>query len=164
MANYSLISEKNPILSTECTPWDWEKDGEIAELGRDMLKVMFEHNGIGLAALQIGINKRVFVMGNPTQSFICVNPEIVSGTGDIKDQEGCLSFPGLWLHVNRHETIQVRYQDILGKTHEREFTGLAARVFQHEYDHLNGQCFVNKVSKLSLELASKRRKKFLKRK
>ncbi len=164
MANYSLIPEKDPKLSVESSPWDWEKDGEIAELGRDMLKVMFEHNGIGLAAPQIGINKRVFVMGNPTQSFICVNPEIVSGTGDIKDQEGCLSFPGLWLHVNRYETIQVRYQDILGKTHEREFTGLAARVFQHEYDHLNGQCFVNKVSKLSLELASKRRKKFLKRK
>lgn len=164
MANYSLIPEKDPILAAECSLWDWDKDGEVAELGRDMLKVMFEHNGIGLAAPQIGINKRIFVMGNAAQSYICVNPEIISGTGDIKEQEGCLSFPGLWLHVSRYETVQVRYQDILGKTHEREFTGLAARVFQHEYDHLNGQCFVNKVSKLSLELASKRRKKFLKRK
>lgn len=164
MANYNLINEKDPKLIQECTPWDWDADGEIAELGRDMLKVMFEHNGIGLAAPQIGINKRIFVMGNPTQSFICVNPEIVSGTGKAKEQEGCLSFPGLWLHVNRYETVQVKYQDILGKTHEREFTGLAARVFQHEYDHLNGLCFVNKVSKLSLDMATKRRKKFLKRK
>ena len=164
MANYNLINEKDPKLIQECTAWDWESDGEIAELGRDMLKVMFEHNGIGLAAPQIGINKRIFVMGNPTQSFICVNPEIVSGTGEAKEQEGCLSFPGLWLHVNRYETVQVKYQDILGKTHEREFTGLAARVFQHEYDHLNGLCFVNKVSKLSLDMATKRRKKFLKRK
>lgn len=164
MANYNLINEKDPKLRTECTAWDWENDGEIAELGRDMLKVMFEHNGIGLAAPQIGINKRIFVMGNPTQSFICVNPEIVSGTGEAKEQEGCLSFPGLWLHVNRFETVQVKYQDILGKEHEREFTGLAARVFQHEYDHLSGLCFVNKVSKLSLDMATKRRKKFLKRK
>lgn len=164
MANYSLIPEKDSILQQLSSSWNWEQDGEIAELGRDMLKVMFEHNGIGLAAPQIGINKRVFVMGNSAQSYICVNPEIISGSGEVKEQEGCLSFPGLWLHVNRYETVQVRYEDILGKTHEREFTGMAARVFQHEYDHLNGICFVNKVSKLSLDLASKRRKKFLKRK
>lgn len=164
MANYSLLDEKDNKLTEISAAWDWDQDGEIAELGRDMLKLMFEYNGIGLAAPQIGINKRIFVMGNPTQSYICVNPEIVSGSGTVKEQEGCLSFPGLWLHVNRYETVQVKYQDILGKPHEREFSGMAARVFQHEYDHLNGICFVNKVSKLSLDLASKRRKKFLKRK
>lgn len=164
MANYSLINEQHPILKETCSPWDWNTDGEIADLGREMLKIMFEHNGIGLAAPQIGLNKRVFVMGNPSQSYICVNPEVISGTGSVKQQEGCLSFPGLWLHVNRHETVQVKYQDIIGKEHIKEFNGIVARVFQHEYDHLNGLCFVNKVSKLSLDLAFKRRKKFLKRK
>jgi peptide deformylase len=162
--NRILIKETDPILQTPCQDWNWETDGEVVELAQSMLKSMFENSGIGLAAPQIGISKRIFVMGNPSQSYVCVNPEIISGQGQVKGEEGCLSYPGLYLHVNRHETVQVRYQDIIGKTHEREFTGLVARVFQHEYDHLNGICFVNKVSKLSLELASKRRRKHLKRK
>jgi peptide deformylase len=103
-------------------------------------------------------------MGNPELSYICVNPEILEGQGEIKDQEGCLSFPGLYLHVTRYETIKIKYYDILGKEHIKEFKGIQARVFQHEFDHLNGLCFVNKVSKLSLDLATKRRKKNIKRK
>jgi peptide deformylase len=164
MANHLLVEETNPVLSKPAELWDWDKDGEVAELAHDMLKVMFENYGIGLAAPQIGINKRIFVMGNPQLSYICVNPEIIEGQGDIKDQEGCLSFPGLYLHVNRYETIKVKYYDILGKEHVKEFKDIQARVFQHEFDHLNGICFVNKVSKLSLELATKRRKKNIKRK
>jgi peptide deformylase len=164
MKNYSLVSETSEILQQQCEPWNWDTDGEIADLGKEMLKVMFENMGIGLAAPQIGLNKRVFVMGTPSASYICVNPEIIEGQGQIKDQEGCLSYPGLYLHVNRYETVKVRYQDILGKAHEKEFTGIMARVFQHEYDHLNGICFVNKVSKLSLDLATKRRRKNMKRK
>lgn len=164
MANHNLVKENNPILTNPAETWDWDKDGEVAELAHDMLKVMFEHYGIGLAAPQIGINKRIFVMGNPQLSYICVNPEILEGHGEVKDQEGCLSFPGLYLHVNRFETIKVKYYDILGKEHIKEFKDIQARVFQHEYDHLNGLCFVNKVSKLSLDLATKRRKKNIKRK
>lgn len=163
MANYILLKETDPVLTQIAKEWDWEKDGEVAELARDMLKCMFENNGIGLAAPQIGVSKRIFVMGTPQQSYVCVNPKIISGTGQAKDQEGCLSFPGLWLHVNRHETVTVEYQDILGKQHQREFSGLMARVFQHEYDHLDGVCFVNKVGELSLKLATQRRSKNLKR-
>jgi peptide deformylase len=163
MSAHTLIKETDPILSTAAEEWNWEQDGEVADLAKDMLKCMFENDGIGLAAPQIGISKRIFVMGNPQQSYICVNPKILSGQGQVKDQEGCLSFPGLWLHVNRYETIQVEYQDILGKQHQREFTGLIARVFQHEYDHLDGVCFVNRVGELSLKLATRRRSKNLKR-
>ena len=163
MTQYHLIKETNPTLILPSSPWDWDQDGEIVELAHSMLKMMFENHGIGLAAPQIGINKRIFVMGNPTLSYVCVNPEIISGTGTVKDQEGCLSFPGLWLHVNRYESIKVKYYDVLGKEHERELTGLMARVFQHEHDHLDGVCFVSKVSKLSLSLAEKRRKKNLKK-
>jgi peptide deformylase len=161
MAEYNLIKETDPILTQTATTWDWEVDGHAAELGQDMLKTMFKNNGIGLAAPQIGINKRILVMGNPQLSFICINPEIISQQGQAKDMEGCLSFPGLWLHVTRSETIKVKYQDIIGREHEKEFTGLQARVFQHELDHLNGQCFVSKVGKLSLDLATRRRKKAL---
>jgi peptide deformylase len=164
MTNYSLVKENDPILLQLAQPWDWEKDGEIVELAQSLLKTMFENHGIGLAAPQVGISKRIFVMGNPSQSYVCVNPEIIEGQGQVKNEEGCLSFPGLYLHVNRYETIRVRYQDIIGKQHEKEFTGIIARVFQHEYDHLDGTCFVNKVSKLSLDLATKRRRKHAKRK
>lgn len=163
MANYNLVNETDPVLDQPAEPWDWTQDGEVAELAQAMMRVMFENNGIGLAAPQIGISKRVLVMGNPALSYICVNPEIISGEGEAVGQEGCLSFPGLWLNVRRHETVKVRYEDILGKQHEREFSGLMARVFQHELDHLNGVCFVDKVGRLSLTMAEKRRKKNLKR-
>lgn len=163
MSNYIIVKETEPSLRSASHEWDWLADGEVADLAKDMLKIMFENNGIGLAAPQIGLDKRIFVMGNPVQSFVCVNPKILSGQGDIKAQEGCLSFPGLWLHVNRYETVQVSYHDLLGKQHEREFSGLMARVFQHEYDHLDGVCFTDKVGDLSLKLAEKRRKKNLKK-
>lgn len=163
MQNLKLVEEKNQILKTKSTPWDWDSDGEVAELAQSMLKAMFENNGIGLSAPQVGINKRLFVMGNQAQSYVCINPEIITTEGTAKDQEGCLSFPGLWLHIARPERVQVKYQDILGRWHERWLNGLQARVFQHEYDHLDGICFVDRASKLSLELAQKRRKKNLKR-
>ena len=163
MRELKLLKETDSSLRQQNTNWDWEQDGEVAELAQDMLKLMFENNGIGLAAPQLGINKRLFVMGNQTQSYVCVNPEIINSTGEVKDIEGCLSFPGLWLHVTRPETINVKYQDILGRWQEKTLSGLHARVFLHEYDHLEGVCFVDKVGKLSLELAQKRRKKNLKR-
>lgn len=164
MSNLSLVNENDPILAKTAETWDWEADGEVAELAQAMLKLMFENNGIGLAAPQVGVSKRILVMGNSQRSYICVNPEIISTEGKCRDQEGCLSFPGLWLHVDRPEKIKVRYQDIIGRDQEHEFTGVVARVFQHEYDHLNGTCFVNKVGKLSLDLAKRRRAKNLKRK
>ena len=164
MADYTLVKETNPILITPADPWDWTHDGDVTNIARDMLKIMFENYGIGLAATQLGINKRIFVMGNPQLSYICVNPEIIEGQGRIKDEEGCLSFPGLYLHVNRYESVKVKYYDMLGREHINEFKDIQSRVFQHEFDHLNGVCFVNKVSKLSLELATKRRKKNIKRK
>jgi len=163
MSNLKLIKETDTSLRQQNTNWDWEQDGEVADLAQSMLKFMFENDGIGLAAPQLGINKRLFVMGNQAQSYICVNPEITSTLGEIKDLEGCLSFPGLWLHVTRPESVDVKYQDILGRWHEKTFRGLQARIFLHEYDHLEGICFVDKVGKLSLELAQKRRKKNLKR-
>ena len=161
---YSLVKENHSILTQTATDWDWEQDGEAIELTQSMLKLMFENNGLGLAAPQIGVSKRVFVMGNPQRSYICINPKIISASGNCRDQEGCLSFPGLWLNVDRPERIVVQYQDVIGREHQHEFEGLVARVFLHELDHLNGVCFVNTVGKLSLEMAQRRSKKNLKRK
>jgi peptide deformylase len=157
-----LIPETDLILKTPCVPWDWTLDPKPENLSIEMLKVMFANNGIGLSAPQVGLNKRIFVMGTSEKSYVCINPEIISHQGEIKDIEGCLSYPGLFLHVKRYETIEVKYQNILGEEKIKTFNGIISRVFQHELDHLNGVCFVNRVGKLSLEMAQQRRKKNLK--
>jgi len=154
-----LVKETDEVLRQTAEAWDFEKDGDPSDLIRDMARVMMENNGIGLAAPQVGIMKSIFVMGNQDKLYACINPEILDATGNVMDLEGCLSFPELWLRVRRAETIKVRYQNVVGETIETEFTGLIARVYQHEKDHLSGVCFDTRVAKLSLELAKNRRKK-----
>lgn len=155
----SLLKEDDPFLRQVATHWDFTVDGNPNNLIKNMAKVMMENNGIGLAAPQIGISKRIFVMGNEAKLFACINPEIIESEGSEMDLEGCLSFPKLWLRVRRPDKIKVRYYNAMGEMIETEFTGLLSRVFQHERDHLDGICFDTKVAKLSLELANKRRKK-----
>lgn len=154
-----LLSEDDPFLQQVATAWDFTVDGDPNDLVRSMIKIMMENNGIGLAAPQVGVSKRIFIMGNEQKLVACINPEIVESNGEVKDLEGCLSFPKLWLQVRRAESVKVRYYDLRGEIVETEFSGFMARVFQHEYDHLDGICFVSKVGKLSLELAKNRRKK-----
>jgi peptide deformylase len=157
-----LVDENDPVLKAITAPYDWEKEPKPEYLIMEMMKTMFQNGGIGLAAPQVGIAKRIFVMGTPEKSYACINPEIISGEGEIKEIEGCLSYPGLYLHVKRFEKIKVKYQNILGETKEEEFDGIMARCFQHELDHLNGVCFVEKVANLSLKMAQARRKKIKK--
>lgn len=156
-----LVKENDPILREVADKWDFTVDGDANDLIRIMVKTMMENNGIGLSGPQVGINKRIFVMGNESKMFACLNPEIVEGAGLIIDKEGCLSFPDLWLNVKRYESVKVRYQNAVGTVIDTEFSGLVARIFQHERDHLDGICFDKQVGKLSLELAIKRRKKRL---
>lgn len=157
--NLELVKENDKTLRTVAEPWDFTVDGDPNDLVRNMAKTMMENNGIGLAGPQVGVMKRIFVMGNQDRLFACINPEILDASGNVLDQEGCLSFPDLWLNVRRAETIKVRYQNAMGETIETEFTGLMARVYQHERDHLDGVCFDTRVAKLSLELAKNRRRK-----
>jgi peptide deformylase len=154
-----LLEENDPLLRQVCEPWDFTTDGDPAELIKQMTKVMFENNGIGLAAPQCGIMKRLFIMGNQQKLFACINPEILEGEGSIMDQEGCLSFPDLWLKVKRNDKIKVRYYNAQGEEVIKEFTGIISRVFQHERDHLDGICFDTRTAKLGLEMAKNRRKK-----
>lgn len=156
-----LVDENNVILRQISSAWDFTVDGDPNDLIRRMVKVMMENNGIGLAAPQVGISKRIFVMGNETKLYACINPEIIEGTGIVMDREGCLSFPDLWLNVKRQESIKVKFYNAVGSEIITEFTGLIARVFQHERDHLDGICYDTQVGKLSLEFAKKRRKKKL---
>lgn len=154
-----LLKEGDTLLKKVAEPWDFTIDGDPNNFIRNMAKLMMESNGIGLAAPQVGVLKRIFVMGNESKLYACINPKIIESQGNIKDIEGCLSFPDLWLRVDRAETIKVRYQNAQAELIETEFAGIAARVFQHEYDHLNGICFVTKVGPVTLDLAKEKRRR-----
>lgn len=148
------------------TPWEFGVDGDAEALEKAMCDFMISKHGIGLAANQIGIAKRVFVMGSTNingfpSPFALFNPKInrVSEEQELM-KEGCLSYPDLWLSIKRPAVIEVEYQDSKGNTHEVAMSGLIARCFQHELDHLNGVCFVDIVSPMKLKLAlNKLRKK-----
>ena len=152
-------------LIEKSTPWDFNTDGDPEELEMTMCRFMETNKGIGLAANQIGFAKRVFVMGSTNiegfpKPFAVFNPKILEySTEQEVEKEGCLSYPGLWLSVKRSSVIKVEYQDSKGNTHEVAMSGLIARCFQHEYDHLDGICFVDKVSQLKLQLAMKKLRK-----
>jgi peptide deformylase len=159
-----LIPEDSEVLREVAESWDWEKDGDPSELVKAMSKLMVLHNGIGLAAPQCGIAKRIFVMGNSDHLVACINPEIISGSERVREQEGCLSFPDLWMYVERYKDISVEYYNVAGEKVQQEFIGLMARVYQHELDHLNSICFDDRVGKLVLERAKEKRKKIRARK
>lgn len=152
-------------LTQVSTPWEFGVDGDAIKLEAEMISFMRENHGIGLAANQIGIAKRVFVMGSDSiegfpEPFALFNPVILEASEEVDlAKEGCLSYPGLWLSIKRPKVIKVQYQDSLGNTHEVGMSGYIARCFQHEYDHLNGVCFVDIVSPLKLQLAMNKLRK-----
>jgi peptide deformylase len=152
-------------LIQKSEPWNFLLDSNSESLEKDMCEFMIASNGIGLAANQIGIAKRVFVMGSnnipgfPTP-FALFNPRIIEASTEmVLDQEGCLSYPGLFLTVKRPSWIVAEYQNSRGDTIEAKFEGYLAKCFQHELDHLDGICFVDKVSQMKLNLAMKKLRK-----
>ena len=92
--NLKLIDEMNKTLREKSTDWDFTLENP-SELVKEMTRIMFENNGIGLSAPQVGVNKRLFIMGNKDNLIVCINPKILNGEGSIRDTEGCLSFPDL---------------------------------------------------------------------
>lgn len=159
-----LLKENDPRLLEISTEWDFTVDEDPTELVKNMGKFMVENGGVGLAAPQLGINKRIFIMGNFQKLVACINPKIVNvGEERLNELEGCLSFPGLFMKVKRPASINVEYQNTSNETVQRELTGLESRVFLHEYDHLIGVTFNQRVSDLVLRMAKDKRKKELKR-
>jgi peptide deformylase len=145
--------------------WNFEQDQGAYELEKNMCDFMIAASGIGLAANQVGITKRVFVMGSNNipgfpEPFAVFNPKIIeTSTEMVLDQEGCLSYPGLFLTVKRPKSIVAEYQNSQGDIIEARFEGYLAKCFQHELDHLDGICFVDKVSQMKLNLAMKKLRK-----
>jgi len=158
---FSLVKDPNPILKQEAENWDFNQHVNAAVVEQEMLDTMNSFNGIGLAANQVGLLRRVFVMRTQDgRQFGCFNPWIMFGDNDlIEDREGCLSFPELWLKVSRHNKITASYLDNTGKPCIIELEGIDARCFQHELDHLNGITFTEHVSALKLQMARKKQRK-----
>ena len=158
--NYQLGPHDS--LTQVSTPWEFGVDGDSELLEQSMIEFMLDNRGIGLAANQIGVAKQVFVMGSKnipgfTEPFAIFNPKIIEASKEqILDQEGCLSYPGLYLYIKRPEWIVAEFQDSSGNFKEIKIDGYMAKCFQHEFDHLNGVCFVDRVSQMKLQLAMKK--------
>jgi peptide deformylase len=156
-----LVVDPDPILKQKAENWDFVNQVNAAVIEREMLETMNSFNGIGLAGNQVGLLRRVFVMKLQNGREIgCFNPWIMYGDNDQDESdEGCLSFPNLWLKVNRNKKITAAYLDNTGKDCIIELEGLDARCFQHELDHLNGLTFTEYVSDLKLKMAQKKQRK-----
>lgn len=153
------ISEYPEAVLAEMGKPVTEFDNELADLCADMFDTMYDAEGVGLAAPQIGLNLRLFVMDCEGIKLIAANPEILATAGEQSGQEGCLSVGKVPAVVVRAEKARLRAQDEKGEWFEREATGYAARAFLHETDHCNGTLFIDHLPKLRREMVLKRFKK-----
>ena len=159
-----FVPDTDAILHTPVQPWSAALGIDPESLVKEMMSIMVLNHGIGLAAPQVGVNAAVLVMGNRDAGYAYFNPRILAvGTEIVPGQEGCLSYPGLYLNIKRPTTVTVQYEDVKGETHTKDLTGVIARVFLHEMDHLYGICFVDRTSELSVKLAKQRIRKNLKK-
>jgi peptide deformylase len=157
-----LYNEQNPMLKLKLAPFDFKnKSVDIVEFARQLDATMSHYGGVGLAANQCGFPHRMFVMAG---GMVCINPKILEkSTEEVREKEGCLSFPGLIIPITRAATIRVEYYTVAGDRREETFTGSTAQVFQHEYDHLEGKVYTQLVGPLTLQMAKKKRQKLFKK-
>ena len=158
-----LIEPDSPSLKIKLG--DCSEGLNRMELKMKLIDHMKYYQGIGLSANQIGIMERVFVMYSDVKKrevIACFNPKILDESPKkVLMDEGCLSFPGLWLKVNRPEAIEVEYEDVHGEKTTAMMYGLEARIFLHEYDHMEGTDFTRLASPLKLQRAIKKLNKKL---
>lgn len=171
---YPVVAYGDPVLRKE-TRFIEKDELDLNKLSADMFDTMYSANGVGLAAPQIGLNIRVFVVDatpfsekededddEPDLSLVdfkktFINPEILEESGkEWAFEEGCLSLPGIRGDVYRPERVKIRYRDLEWNEHVEEYDGMAARVIQHEYDHLLGKLFVDYLPTLKKQLIKKK--------
>jgi peptide deformylase len=152
-----------PVLSQPGEPIT-EFDDELRKLVADMFETVYAANGIGLAAPQVGLGKRLTVIDlslgkDPAQKLVLINPEIISSEGRLYEEEGCLSFPEIREKVVRAAKVRIRAQDENGKWFEMDGADLLARCMQHEIDHVDGMLFIFRMSALKRDLALRKIRK-----
>lgn len=150
MANLRLFTYPAPVLRKQASPVK-NVDGNLVKTAEEMFSVMYDNSGIGLAAPQVGMSKRVCVIdiredGRPV--YVMINPRITKREGEeVEIEEGCLSVPEVFAVVKRAERVAVAYIDLNGEEQTLEAEGLLARAIQHEIDHLNGVLFIDRLKK-----------------
>ena len=162
MALRPIVEYPAPVL---LTPGDAvvEFNSELKLLAGDMFETMYDAGGVGLAAQQIGLPLRLFVMHCDGLKLVAANPEILSAGGEQSGEEGCLSVGKVHAELLRAERAVLRAQDLEGNTFEREASGLAARCFQHETDHCDGKLFIRHLSPLRRDLVLRKFRKLKKK-
>lgn len=155
-----LVPSSDPTLHSKPDPYDFEKEGSTAKIfAQALFDQMVKENGVGLSANQLGINRRVFVIGVDDLKIFVFNPKILEARGEELYEEGCLSYPGIKLKLKRPSEIDVEYQIETGEVVRNTFHGLTARVFLHEYDHMEGLTMKARVSKLKWDMAVRKARK-----
>ena len=165
MAIYTLLEKENTVLTIPLS--GCSEDLDRKELKENLIETMKNFHGIGLSANQCGVMERVFVMYSDIKEkeiISCFNPQIISeGTEMVLMDEGCLTWPGIWLKISRPDHIVCSFEDENGEINNVTMMGLECRIFQHEMDHMEGTNFTNRVSRLKMKMAEKRAVKMKKK-
>lgn len=155
-----ILTYPDPRLREVAQPVQ-QVDADIQRLAQDMAETMYDAPGVGLAATQIGVALRVFVIDiagedEPSDLKVFINPEILESSGTQTWEEGCLSFPGVSEEIKRAAKVRVKALDVAGKPFELEATGLMAVAIQHEHDHLNGELMIDHLGALKKRLLGRK--------
>jgi peptide deformylase len=164
---YPIVKYGNPVLETPAETVTEFDTPELHKLLEDMFESMYAAKGVGLAAPQIGISRRIAVIDpsageDPQKRLVLINPEILRVEGTQTEEEGCLSVPGFREPVKRAKWVTIRARDAKGETFERTGEDLLARAFLHETDHLNGKLYINHISMLKRDLIRRKIRKRMK--
>jgi len=158
MSRLTILEYPDPRLRTRARPVE-QFDAALGKLIADMFETMYEAPGIGLAASQVDVHRRLIIMDvsdDRSQPLVFINPEILQREGAAKTEEGCLSVPGVFDDVERAVRVRVRAQDQTGAVFERDLDGVVAVCLQHEMDHLEGKLFVDYLSDLKRDRIRKK--------
>lgn len=164
MAVLKIFHYPAPVLLKVGKPVQ-DFDEKLKKLVSDMFETMYTAGGVGLAAPQVGISKRLFVMDcssgkDPSRRFAMINPEIIAAEGEQLGNEGCLSFPGIYTQIKRQMRVIVRFQDLKGEFQELDLRELEARCVLHETDHCDGIVFLDRMTPLKRAIAKQKIKEF----
>lgn len=158
-----IFAEDFPLLQETIPEYkDGFPNAALVTLAKRLKMTMKLYSGLGLSANQCGVSERIFVIGTDEFQMVCINPKVLSYGPEENGKEGCLSFPGLFLNVNRPSWIEVEYTDENGKVNQTKLEGISARCFLHELDHLNGIKYTNHVKPLALKMARQKAQKIVK--
>ena len=160
-----LVKETDPFLREKPEVFDFENPQVDPEkLSTQLIENMIHHEGYGLSANQIGIPVTAFAMIMDDNALVVFNPEILEWSDDTTYiKEGCLSFPGLWIAIERAKSVAVKFQVLDGEEQGGSMTDLSARIFQHESEHMDGDIFIDNVSGFKLKSAMRKRKTYLRK-